>query len=177
MSVVKGSEKIHCQALSLRERVQGQEHPDTLTGMNNLANVLREPHDQARLEVAYRRVTGSLMVNLRRDMSTPDLVSCHSSLACHLSSCATFFLVSLFGCLSSQISRSPPRLVVTYLAPTIFQYYLLELSILGIRAWAVNGSSSAARYMTCKSSLGTTGNKKRRVNPFYRANRDRLYIS
>jgi hypothetical protein len=45
LSVVKGSE-IHCQALRPRERVQGQEHPGTLTSMNNLANVLREPHDQ-----------------------------------------------------------------------------------------------------------------------------------
>jgi hypothetical protein len=41
LSVVKGSE-IHCQALRLRERLQGQEHPGTLTSMNNLANVLRE---------------------------------------------------------------------------------------------------------------------------------------
>jgi hypothetical protein len=39
----KESEEIHCQALGLRERVQGQEHPNTLTSMNNLANVLREP--------------------------------------------------------------------------------------------------------------------------------------
>jgi len=43
LSVLKGSEEIHCQALRLRERVQGQEHPDTLTSMNNLANVLGEP--------------------------------------------------------------------------------------------------------------------------------------
>jgi hypothetical protein len=43
LSVVKGSEGIRCQALRLKEKVQGQEHPDTLTSMDNLANVLREP--------------------------------------------------------------------------------------------------------------------------------------
>ena len=45
LSVVKGSEKIHCQALSLRERVQGQEHPDTLMGMNSLAKCAEGAYD------------------------------------------------------------------------------------------------------------------------------------
>ena len=35
------AEEMHRQALGQRERVLGKEHPDTLTSMNNLAEVLR----------------------------------------------------------------------------------------------------------------------------------------
>ncbi len=35
----KEAEEMHGQALALRERVLGKEHPDTLLSMNNLALV------------------------------------------------------------------------------------------------------------------------------------------
>jgi len=34
------AEQMHRQTLGLRERVQGREHPNTLTSMDNLAEVL-----------------------------------------------------------------------------------------------------------------------------------------
>jgi hypothetical protein len=42
-------EEMHQQALGLKETVLGEEHPSTLTSMNNLAGVLR---DQGKYEQA-----------------------------------------------------------------------------------------------------------------------------
>jgi hypothetical protein len=75
-------------------------------------------------------------------MSTLGLLSYYSA-PVTLSSPVTFSRVLRFTWCHLLVAF-PLRLVVTHPAPTIFQYYLLELSILRISAWAVNGSSSAA---------------------------------
>ena len=49
------AERMHRQALALRERVLGKEHPDTLTSMNNLASVLSR---QGKYETEYSEMAG-----------------------------------------------------------------------------------------------------------------------
>jgi hypothetical protein len=56
----------------------------------------------------------------------------------------------------------------------VFGNVSVELGNFQSLSSASNGCSSAARYMTCKSGLGTTSNKKRRVSPFCRANRQAM---
>ncbi|KAK3341084.1 hypothetical protein B0T25DRAFT_329824 [Lasiosphaeria hispida] len=49
------AEQMHQQALQLSEKVSGQEHPDTLTSMNNLALVLRGQGKYQEAEQMHRR--------------------------------------------------------------------------------------------------------------------------
>jgi len=45
---------MHRQALALKEMVLGKEHPDTLTSMNNLAEVLRGQGKYEQAEEMHR---------------------------------------------------------------------------------------------------------------------------
>ena len=47
---------MHRQTLELREKVLGPEHPDTLTSMNNLAEVLTDQGKYEAAEEMHRQV-------------------------------------------------------------------------------------------------------------------------
>jgi hypothetical protein len=49
---------MHRRTLGLRETVLGKEHPDTLTTMNNLANVLSDQGKYEQAEEMHRQTLG-----------------------------------------------------------------------------------------------------------------------
>jgi len=52
------AEQMYREVVEVRERVQGKEHPDTLTSMNNLATVLSDQGKYLEAEQMYREVVG-----------------------------------------------------------------------------------------------------------------------
>ncbi|KAK4113213.1 hypothetical protein N656DRAFT_789251 [Canariomyces notabilis] len=54
----KDAERMHRQALGLREKVLGKEHPSTLTSMNNLASVLNSQGKYKEAERIHRQALG-----------------------------------------------------------------------------------------------------------------------
>src|SRR5436305_2077015 len=71
------------QALGLRETVLGKEHPDTLTGMNNLAVVLRGQGKYEQEEEMYRQALGLRETVLGKE--NPDTLRSMNNLAAVLS--------------------------------------------------------------------------------------------
>ncbi|KAK8097365.1 kinesin light chain [Apiospora sp. TS-2023a] len=73
------AEQMHRQTLALRETVLGREHPDTLSSMNNLANVLKNQGKYVEAEEMHRRTLALRETVLSREH--PDTLASMNNLA------------------------------------------------------------------------------------------------